>query len=177
MIKFDIVCYTMRILILLFIECCTISERYRSRRWLVLKQEDNLLVEIYFLVYDGPAEKHGEWVRTKVGGVQASFVTVPLVIAFDQAFESVKRCGRVIAVGMPKGNMSVPITRWVTNGIQLIGSTLGSRQDLQEALNFAQSHQIQCKVEKRQLKDINQIFDEMLNYKITGRVVLDFVDK
>ncbi len=99
------------------------------------------------------------------------------MIAFDQAFESVKRCGRVIAVGMPKGNMSVPITRWVTNGIQLIGSTLGSLQDLQEALDFARSHQIKCKVEKRQLKDINQIFDEMSNYKITGRIVLDFADK
>ena len=127
-----------------------------------------------FIVYDGPAEKHGEWVRNKVGGVQASFVTVPLVIAFDQAFESVKRCGRIIAVGMPKGNMSVPITRWVTNGIQLIGSTLGSRQDLKEALDVAQTHQIKCKVEKRQLKDINQIFDDMANYKITGRIVLDF---
>jgi len=129
------------------------------------------------LVYDGPEEKHGEWVRNKVGGVQASFVTVPLVIAFEQAFESVKRCGRIIGVGMPKGNMSIPITRWVTSGIELIGSTLGSRQDLQEALDFAKHHQIKCKVEKRKLKDINQIFDDMSNYKINGRIVIDFSDK
>lgn len=130
-----------------------------------------------FLVYDGPAEKHGEWIRNKVGGVQASFVTVPLVIAFDQAFESVKRCGRVIAIGMPKGNMSVPITRWVTNGIELIGSTLGSRQDLQEALEFAKNHRIECKVVKRKLKDINQVFDDMSKYKINGRIVIDFSEK
>jgi propanol-preferring alcohol dehydrogenase len=130
-----------------------------------------------FLVYDGPVEKHGEWIRNQVGGVQASIVTVPLIIAFDQAFESVKRCGRIIAVGMPKGNMSVPISRWVTNGIELIGSTLGSRQDLQEALDFAKLHRITCKVEKRKLKDINQIFDDMSNYKINGRIVIDFSDK
>lgn len=133
---------------------------------------------IYFLlVYDGPADKHGEWIRNKVGGVQASFVTVPLIVAFDQAFESVKRCGRVIAVGMPKGNMTIPITRWVTNGIELIGSTLGSRQDLQEALDLAKLHQIKCKIQKRKLKDINQIFDDMSHYKINGRVVIDFSDK
>lgn len=130
-----------------------------------------------FLVYDGPAEKHGEWVQNQVGGVHAAFVTVPLVIAFDQAFESVKRGGRVVAVGMPKGNFSVPIIRWVASGIQLIGSTLGSRQDLQEALDFAQTHQIECKVEKRSLNDINQILKDMADYKITGRIVLDFAGK
>lgn len=75
---------------------------------------------------------------------------------------------------MPKGTLSIPITRWVTSGIELIGSTLGSRQDLQEALDFAKDHQIQCKVEKRKLKDINQIFYEMSNYKINGRIVIDF---
>jgi propanol-preferring alcohol dehydrogenase len=78
---------------------------------------------------------------------------------------------------MPKGNMTVPITRWVTSGIELIGSTLGSRQDLQEALNFAKLHRIECKVEKRKLKDINQIFDEMSNFKINGRIVIDFLEK
>ena len=129
--------------------------------------------ELIYLVYDGPADKHGEWVRNKVGGVQASIVTVPLVIAFDQAFDSVKRCGRIVAVGMPKGNMSVPIARLVTTGIELIGATLGTRQDLQEALDLAKLHRITCKVEKRPLKDINQIFDDMAKYKISGRVVID----
>ncbi|CAF1333735.1 unnamed protein product [Adineta steineri] len=58
-------------------------------------------------VYDGPAEKHGEWIQNKVGGVEASIVTVPLIIAFDQAFVSVKRCGRVIGVGIPKESYSL----------------------------------------------------------------------
>jgi alcohol dehydrogenase, propanol-preferring len=133
-------------------------------------------IDLICLVYDGPAEKHGEWVRGKVGGVQAAIVTVPLVLAFDQAFDSVKRCGRVVAVGMPKGNMSVPIARLVTTGIELIGATLGTRQDLQEALDLAKLHRITCKVEKRPLKDINQIFDDMAKYKISGRIVIDFKD-
>ena len=127
-------------------------------------------------MYDGPSEKHAEWIRNKVGGVQASIVTVPVVAAFEQALESVKRCGCVVAVGLPKGSMSVPISRLVNNGLELIGSTLGTRQDLQEALELAKLHQITCRVEKRTLESINQVFDDMSNYRISGRVVIDFAD-
>ena len=127
-------------------------------------------------VYDGPSEGHGEWIRQRVGGVQAALVTVPLLVAFEQAFESVKRCGRIIAVGMPKGNISIPIARLVTQGIELIGSTLGTRQELSEALQFAKAHRIECKVQKRKLIDINDIFDQMAKYQIQGRVVIDLSD-
>lgn len=125
-------------------------------------------------VYDGPAENHGEWVRDRVGGVQASIVTVPLLVAFEQAFESIKRCGRLVAVGMPKGNISIPISRLVTTGIEIIGSTLGTRKELAEALEFAKAHQIKCKIEKRRLSEINEIFDRMSQYQIHGRIVIDF---
>ena len=47
---------------------------------------------IDFLVYDGPSDKHGQWVKiTTKGGVQAAIVTVPLIPAYDEAFKSVKR--------------------------------------------------------------------------------------
>lgn len=62
----------------------------------------------------------------------------------------------------------------VLSGIQLVGSVVGTRQDLRETLELAQLHNITCKVQKRKLEDINQIFDDMVNYKITGRVVIDF---
>jgi len=100
-----------------------------------------------------------------------------LIQAYDEAFKSVKRGGRVVAVGLPNGNMSVPIVACVLNGIELVGSIVGTRQDLQEALQLAKLHKITCKVQKRKLEDINEIFDDMLNYKISGRVVLDFSAK
>ncbi len=97
-----------------------------------------------------------------------------MIQAYDEAFKSVKRGGRVVAVALPNGNMSVPIIACVLNGIELVGSIVGTRQDLQEALQLAKLHKITCKVQKRKLEDINEIFDDMLNYKISGRVVLDF---
>ena len=73
--------------------------------------------------------------------------------------------------------MLLPIVDCVLNGIEFVGSVVGTRQDLKEALQLAKIHQITCKVQKRKLEDINQIFDDMINYKISGRVVLDFSAK
>lgn len=45
---------------------------------------------------------------------------------------------------------------------------------MKEALELVKMHKITCKVQKRKLEDINEIFDDMINYKINGRVILDF---
>lgn len=130
------------------------------------------------LVYDGPSDKHGEWVKsTTKGGVQATIIAVPLVEAYEQAFKSIKRGGRLVGVGLPSGNMSLPIFDCILNGIEIVGSVVGTRQDLEETLQLAKLHQIKCKIQKRKLEDINEVFDQMLNYKISGRVVLDFTDQ
>ena len=104
-------------------------------------------------------------------------MSVPSIPAYEQAFKSVKRCGRVVAVGLPSGTMSVPILDCVLNGIELVGSVIGTRQDLKEALEFAKLHKITCKIQKRKLEEINEILDDIINYRISGRVVIDFTDK
>jgi propanol-preferring alcohol dehydrogenase len=130
------------------------------------------------LVYDGPSDKHGEWIKTKTkGGVQSAIVTVPLIEAYDEAFKSVKRGGRVVAVALPNGKMSLPIVDCVLNEIEFVGSVVGTRQDIKEALQLAKLHKITCKVQKRKLEEINDIFDQMIKYQISGRVVLDFSEK
>ncbi|CAF4642568.1 unnamed protein product [Rotaria sp. Silwood2] len=132
------------------------------------------IVGVGGLVYDGPSDQHGKWVRQKVGGVQATIVAVPLIQAYEEAFKSVKRGGRIVAIGLPAGKMSISAIDCILREIQLIGSTVGTRKDLQEALELAKLRKIMCKVEKRKLEEINQIFDDMLNNKISGRVVIDF---
>lgn len=112
-----------------------------------------------------------------MGGVQAAIVTVPIMEAYNEAYKSVKRGGRLVAVGLPNGTMPVPIIDCVCRGIELVGSMVGSRKDLREALEMAKQHNIGCRIEKRKLEDINKIFDEMVKCKINGRVVIDFSDE
>ena len=100
-----------------------------------------------------------------------------MIQAYDEAFKSVKRGGRIIAVALPKENISVPTFSFIMKEIQLIGSAVGTRKDLQEALELAKLHKITCKVEKCKLEDINKVFEKMHNYKISGRMVIDFTAK
>lgn len=130
---------------------------------------------IFCLVFDGPSAEHGKWIQSKVGGVQASIVCVPSTQAYEEAFKSVKRGGQVVAVGLPAKDISLSILYLVLSGIKLIGSVVGTRQDLREALELARLHNIVCKVERRKLEEINQIFDDLALGKVSGRIVLDFV--
>ena len=88
--------------------------------------------------------------------------------------KSVKRGGCIVAVGFPTGTINLSIFELVVNGIQLVSASPGTRKDLREALEFAKVHKITCRVEKCKLEDINQILDDMLNFKISGRMVIDF---
>ena len=90
-----------------------------------------------FLVYDGSSNKHAEWIQGKVSGVQASIVAVPVVQAYEQALQSVKRGGRIVALWIVTKNVSVQVLGLILGGIEFVGSVVGIRSDLQEALELA----------------------------------------
>lgn len=59
------------------------------------------------------------------------------------------------------------------NGITVRGSIVGTRLDLQEALDFAALGKVRATVETAPLERINDVFDRMRTGSIEGRVVLD----
>jgi len=85
----------------------------------------------------------------------------------------VRAGGRVIAVGLPPEAMSLDIPRLVLDGIEVVGSLVGTRQDLAEAFQFAAEDKVTPKVTLRAIEDINDIFQEMEDGKICGRMVID----
>jgi propanol-preferring alcohol dehydrogenase len=64
----------------------------------------------------------------------------------------------------------------IAKQVEIVGSLVGTRADLQEALDMAQKHDIKCRVQTCQLEQINEILDDMKNYRLTGRMVLDFTE-
>ncbi|WP_249537108.1 zinc-binding dehydrogenase, partial [Escherichia coli] len=94
--------------------------------------------------------------------------------AFNSAVDAVRAGGRVVAVGLPPESMSLDIPRLVLDGIEVVGSLVGTRQDLTEAFQFAAEGKVVPKVALRPLADINTIFTEMEEGKIRGRMVIDF---
>ncbi len=94
--------------------------------------------------------------------------------AFNSAVDAVRAGGRVVAVGLPPEAMSLDIPRLVLDGIEVVGSLVGTRRDLVEAFQFAAEGKVVPKVTLRPLlEDINAIFKEMEQGQIRGRMVID----
>ena len=66
----------------------------------------------------------------------SAVVTAVSKVAFNQAVDSVRAGGRVVAVGLPSEMMELSIVKTVLDGIQVIGSLVGTRKDSEEAFQF-----------------------------------------
>ena len=119
-------------------------------------------------------EKVEEIIQEKVGGAYAAVVTAVAKSAFNSAVASVRAGGRIVAVALPVDTMDLNIPRLVLDGIEVVGSLVGTREDLREAFQFGAEGKVVPKVTMRPLEDINDIFDEMTAGKFTGRMVIDF---
>ena len=113
------------------------------------------------------------FVQEKVGGAHAAVVTAVSKAAFNTAVGAVRAGGTVAAVGLPSESMDLSIPRLVLDGIRVVGSLVGTRKDLEEAFQFGAEGKVVPQCTPRSMEDINDIFDEMLEGKIRGRMVID----
>ena len=114
------------------------------------------------------------FVKKEVGGAQGVLVTAVSPKAFEQALGMVARGGTVALVGLPPGSFPLPIFDTVLNGVTVRGSIVGTRLDLQEALNFAGEGKVRATVATERLENINNVFARMHAGDIQGRIVIDF---
>ncbi|MER2063773.1 MAG: alcohol dehydrogenase AdhP [Alkalibacterium sp.] len=125
------------------------------------------------LLINPSKENAEEIMQEKIGGAHAAVVTAVAKQAFNSAVDCVRAGGTVVAVGLPPEAMDLSIPRLVLDGIEIVGSLVGTREDLREAFEFAAEGLVVPKVEKRPIEDVNDIFEEMQAGKFKGRMVID----
>jgi len=113
-------------------------------------------------------------VLAETGGVHASICTAVSKSGFEQSYKVIRRGGKCVLVGLPPEDMPLPIFDTVLNGVSVVGSIVGTRKDLIECLDFAARGKVKAITIEKSLEDINDIFEEMINGEITGRVVMKF---
>ncbi|WP_181244385.1 alcohol dehydrogenase AdhP [Halomonas sp. ND22Bw] len=113
------------------------------------------------------------YLKREIGGAHGVLVTAVSPKAFEQAQGMVRRGGTISLNGLPPGDFPLPIFDTVLNGITVRGSIVGTRQDLQEALDFAGEGKVKATVHGDRLENINDVFQRMIDGNIEGRVVLD----
>ncbi|MGE4451076.1 alcohol dehydrogenase AdhP [Castellaniella sp.] len=113
------------------------------------------------------------YLRREIGGAHGVLVTAVSPKAFEQALGMARRGGTIALNGLPPGDFPLPIFDMVLNGITVRGSIVGTRLDLQEALDFAGAGKVAATVSTERLENVNEVFERMLQGRIDGRVVLD----
>ena len=113
------------------------------------------------------------YLKKEIGGAHGVLVTAVSPIAFEQALGMVRRGGTISLNGLPPGSFPLPIFGMELNGITVRGSIVGTRLDLQEALEFAGAGKVRATVATERLENINDVFSRMHAGAIDGRVVLD----
>jgi propanol-preferring alcohol dehydrogenase len=111
--------------------------------------------------------------RKTTGGVHGVLVTAVSPLAFRQGLDLLRRKGTLVMNGLPPGSFDLPIFETVLNRHTIRGSIVGTRKDLQEAIDFAMEGKVTTTVNTAPLEDINQIFDRMKKGQIEGRMVLN----
>lgn len=113
-------------------------------------------------------------VQEQVGGAHGVLVTAVHEQAFGQAIGMSRRGGTIVFNGLPAGKFDVSIFDVVLNGLTVRGSIVGTRQDMIEALELYNAGKIKPTYQRRPLEDLNDIFEEMRQGKIDGRVVIEY---
>lgn len=111
--------------------------------------------------------------HAQFGGAHAALVTAVSPAAFEQAIGTLRRGGTMVLNGLPPGKFDLSIFDMVLDGITVRGSIVGTRKDLQEALDFAGRHKVKATIAVEPLSNINSIFERMHAGKIEGRIVVD----
>jgi propanol-preferring alcohol dehydrogenase len=112
-----------------------------------------------------------------LGGLDVAVVTAVIPQVFEQAFASLRRGGRLVCVGLPpesEGPMSLPIFPTVLKGISVIGSIVGTREDLAEVFALHALGRTRVVSQTRKLDEVNEAIDEVLSGRTPARLVFIF---
>jgi alcohol dehydrogenase, propanol-preferring len=112
-----------------------------------------------------------------LGGCDVAIVLAVLPSVFEQAFAALRRGGRLVCVGLPPetdGPMALPIFPTVLKGISVIGSIVGTRQDLTEVFALHAQGRTQVVAEPRKLDEVNDAIEDVMTGRATARLVFEF---
>ncbi|HEX7186911.1 MAG TPA: zinc-dependent alcohol dehydrogenase [Actinomycetes bacterium] len=121
---------------------------------------------------DASQEDAGEAIQ-KFGGADVAIALAVRPESIRQAFASLKRGGRLVLVSLPKdGTLEIPIFDTVLKGISVIGSIVGTRQDLAEVFALHAAGRTRVVAEERTLETINESFEDVLAGRTPARLVI-----
>ncbi|MFI7063655.1 zinc-dependent alcohol dehydrogenase [Kribbella sp. NPDC050124] len=111
-----------------------------------------------------------------LGGADVAVALAANPQSFDQAFRSLRRGGRLVCVALPAddGALNLPIFDTVLSGKSVIGSIVGTRNDLADVFALHAAGRTRVIAVDRKLDEVNQSINDVLSGAIPARVVFQF---
>jgi propanol-preferring alcohol dehydrogenase len=110
----------------------------------------------------------------ELGGAQAAIATAVSPRGFEQAYQSLRRGGTLVLVGMPAENaIDLPIFETVVNGTNIIGSIVGTREDLRRVFELHAAGKTRVIRETRQLDQVNAAIADIEAGRVAARIVFE----
>jgi propanol-preferring alcohol dehydrogenase len=109
-----------------------------------------------------------------VGGADVALVTVPSPAVMQAAHAALNPNGRLVLVGLPADNkLELPVFETVLTGKSVIGSLVGTRNDLMDCFELHARGRTRVVAERRHLEEVNECFAEVLAGRVPGRLVFE----
>ncbi|MFJ9909594.1 zinc-dependent alcohol dehydrogenase [Streptomyces sp. NPDC101152] len=125
------------------------------------------------LVVDARKENVGEVLKAH-GGAHAAIALAVNEAAFSAVNSGLRRGGKLVMVALPAhGTIQVPIFDTVLGGTSVIGSIVGTRQDLTEVFQLHAAGRTRVIHETRPLAAVNEAIDAVLQGQVKARIVFD----
>ena len=124
------------------------------------------------LTVNAEVEDPSAKVQKEIGGSHGVLITAVSPPAFRQGLGMLRRGGTCVLVGLPPGDFPAPIFDIVLKRLTVRGSIVGTRKDMQEALQFAAEGKVRASVETQPLAAVNEVFERLRRGDVRGRVVL-----
>jgi alcohol dehydrogenase, propanol-preferring len=116
---------------------------------------------------DDPAEA-----IQRLGGADQAIALAVAPQSFEQAYGSLKRGGTLVLVALPRENrVELPIFETVLKGITVVGSIVGTRNDLREVFELHAAGRTRVIREVRPLAEINEAIAEVEAGRVPARIV------
>jgi propanol-preferring alcohol dehydrogenase len=110
-----------------------------------------------------------------LGGADVAVALAASPQSFGQAYRSLRRGGRLVCVAMPADDaaVSVPIFDMVVGGKSVIGSIVGTRNDLADVFALHAAGRTRVITVGRKLDEVNESIDDVLAGRVPARVVFE----
>jgi propanol-preferring alcohol dehydrogenase len=107
-----------------------------------------------------------------LGGADQAIALAVSPASFEQAYRSLRRGGTLVFVALPKENhVDLPIFETVLNGITVVGSIVGTRNDLREVFELHARGRTRVIRETRPLEEVNEAIADVEAGRVAARIV------